>query len=111
MLPSAVLTHLNAGVLAACGPEPVTIAECLQPASVTAAKHFKPSERTTVPLSSAVLASLRSADLLNAPTRRRMILRGLPSSVVSTAATKGVLPTAPRPGGPARSPPKYASSI
>jgi len=46
----------------------------LHPASVTAAKHFKPSEMTSAPLSSALLASLQSAALLNVPTRRRMIL-------------------------------------
>ena len=73
MLPSAVLTHLKAGVLAACAPEPVMIAVCVQPASTTAVKHFKPSETTSALLESAVLASLRSATLLNAFTRRRMI--------------------------------------
>ena len=54
-------------------PEPVMIAVCVQPASTTAVKHFKPSETISAPLESAVLASLRSATLLNAFTRRRMI--------------------------------------
>jgi hypothetical protein len=39
MLPSAVLTHLNAGVRAALGPDPVLTTWCAQPASATLAKH------------------------------------------------------------------------
>ena len=39
MLPSAVLTHLNAGVRAAFGPDPVVTTWCVHPASVTLVKH------------------------------------------------------------------------
>ncbi len=39
MLPSAVFTHLNAGVRAAAGPDPVLMAWWVHPASVTLAKH------------------------------------------------------------------------
>src|SRR5271157_5778664 len=46
MLPSAVLTHLKAGVLAARGPAPVLIAVWVHPTSATAAKHARPSDRT-----------------------------------------------------------------
>jgi hypothetical protein len=41
-----VLTHLKAGVFAAFAPDPVTIAVCVQPTSVTAAKQFSPPETT-----------------------------------------------------------------
>ena len=47
MLPSAVLTHLKAGVLAARGPAPVLIAACAHPTSATAAKHARPSVRNS----------------------------------------------------------------
>ena len=39
MLPSAVLTHLKAGVRAALGPDPVLTTWCAQPASATLPKH------------------------------------------------------------------------
>ena len=46
------------------------------------------------------------------PTRRSFRRLGLPSVVVSAAATNGVLPGAPRPRlPPVHSPPTYASSM
>jgi hypothetical protein len=46
MLPSAVLTHLNAGVQAAFGPDPVLTTWCAHPASATLPKHWRPSLTT-----------------------------------------------------------------
>ena len=46
MLPSAVLTHLNAGVRTAITPEPVLIISWVHPAFVTAVKHDRPSLTT-----------------------------------------------------------------
>ena len=54
----------------------------------------------------ATISSLR-----NAPIRHRRILTGRPSRLSSTAATNGVLPSAPRPRLPPwRSPTQYASA-
>src|SRR5690242_3507515 len=47
MLPSAVLTHLKAGVRAAHRPEPVVMTVCWHPASVTAGKQLRPSLTTS----------------------------------------------------------------
>ena len=50
MLPSAVLTHLKAGVLAAfANREPVLMAAWVHPASTTAEKQASPSETTSAP--------------------------------------------------------------
>jgi hypothetical protein len=46
MLPSAVLTHLNAGVRAEADPLPVLMAWWVHPASVTLAKQARPSLTT-----------------------------------------------------------------
>src|SRR5271167_3999938 len=46
MLPSAVLTHLKAGVRTPAAPEPVLITVWVQPAFVTEAKHANPSLTT-----------------------------------------------------------------
>src|SRR3954469_166539 len=97
MLPSAVLTHLNAGTWAAAGPEPVLITSCLQPASFTAPKQARPS-LTTSPFGSRLrFANPEIAWFQKLVARRSFRPTGLPSGVVSIAATNGVLPGAPRP--------------
>src|SRR5271166_604344 len=95
MLPSAVLTHLKAGVRTPAAPEPVLITVWVQPAFVTEAKHANPS--LTTAQSGARLRSAKSSIAApeNPATRRSFKRTGLPSSVVSTAATNGVLPAAP----------------
>src|SRR5208282_2935856 len=94
MLPSAVLTHLKAGVRTPAAPEPVLITVWVQPAFVTEAKHANPS--LTTAQSGARLRSAKSSIAApeNPATRRSFKRTGLPSSVVSTAATNGVLPAA-----------------
>src|SRR4051794_29102079 len=107
ILPSAVLTHLKAGVRTAAGPEPVLITRWRQPASVTAAKQARPSLTTSQFGARLRWEKPERAGLQNRVTRRSLRRTGLPSGVVSTAATKGVLPAAPRPRlPPERSPPR-----
>src|ERR1700751_4301652 len=97
MLPSAVLTHLNAGVRAAAAPLPVLMAWWLHPASVTRPKHASPSLTTVHAGSRLRLAKPAIAWPQKLATRRSFRRTGLPSGVVSTAATNGVLAAAPRP--------------
>jgi hypothetical protein len=59
----------------------------------------------------AVPANISIADLFESATHGRTIWSGLPSSVVAMAATKGVLPPAPRLRWPGWAPPMHASSI
>src|SRR3954464_1431149 len=92
MLPSAVLTHVNAGTRAAAGPEPVLVTSCWQPASFTAPKQARPSLTTSQFGSRLRFATPASAWLQKLATRRSFRRTGLPSGVVSTAATNGVLP-------------------
>src|SRR5512132_1678425 len=107
MLPSAVLTHLNVDTRAAAGPEPVLITSCAHPASLTALKQARPSLATSQCGSRLCLANPEIARLQKLVTRRSFRRTGLPSGVVSTAATNGVLPGAPRPRlPPVRSPPR-----
>src|ERR687884_463894 len=106
-LPSIVFTHLNGVQFAAFLPAPVAIGRCEHPAFPTAGQQDRPSLTTVAPGSIAALAS-RSTSRLRKPlttvSRRRL---GRLSAVVSTAATIGVLPAAPRPRlPPARSPPR-----
>src|SRR5690349_25096599 len=107
MLPSAVLTHLNAGTRAAAEPEPVLVTSRLQPASFTAPKQARPS-LTTSPFGSRLrFANPEIAWLQKLAPRRSLRRTGLPSAVVSTAATNGALPEAPRPRlPPLRAPPR-----
>ena len=103
----AVLTHLNGAQLAARLPEPVAIGKCWQPAFSTAGQQDRPSLTTLLPAAKSRSAS-RSTSFLRKPlttlSRNRL---GLRSAVVSTAATIGVLPAAPRPRlPPGRSPPR-----
>ena len=95
MLPRAVFTHLKAGVFAARGPEPVLTSAWLHPAPVTAAKQARPS-LTTVEAGSRLCLAKALIEVLRKPVTRLSFRRtGLPVGVVSTAATKGVLPAAP----------------
>src|ERR1700712_1734947 len=107
MLPSAVLTHLKAGRRAAAGPDPVLMASWSHPASVTLAKHCNPS-LTTVQAGLRLRLAKPEMDTLQKLTTRPSFKRtGLAPGVVSTAATNGVLPGAPRPRlPPERSPPR-----
>src|SRR3954470_5363784 len=107
MLPRQVSTHSNGVQRAACLPAPVTITVCEQPALVTAFQHRKPSLTIVLPAAKSRLASF-STSFLRKPfpplSRSRL---GRRSGVVSTAATSGVLPAAPRPRlPPDRSPPR-----
>src|SRR3954463_7013286 len=105
-LPSRVLAHLKAGVLTAFLPQPVTIGRWQQPASAMPRKALRPALEA-----GPAGPRWRPAQPL-IETRRKLATRlnltrtGLPSAVVSTAATKGVLPALPRPRlPPERSPP------
>src|SRR4051795_1985614 len=111
MLPRVVLTQRNGVQPAARLPEPVTIGRCEHPAFSTAGQQDRPSLTTLLPGAKSRLATF-STSLLRKPfttlSRSRL---GLRSAVVSTAATIGVLPAAPRPRlPPDRSPPRWASS-
>jgi hypothetical protein len=90
MLPSAVLTHLNAGVRAAFGPDPVLTTWCAHPASATLPKHWRPSLTTEQFGSRLRLANPEIAVAQKLVTRRSLRRTGFPSAVVSTAATNGV---------------------
>src|ERR1700712_5743137 len=107
IFPSAVLTHRKVGVRAAAGPEPGLTTWCEHPASATAPKQARPSLTTSHVGSRLRLAKVDRARLQKLVTRRSFRRTGLPSGVVSTAATNGVLPAAPRPRlPPERSPPR-----
>lgn len=111
MLPSAVLTRLKAGVRAAAAAEPVLVTSWRHPASATAAKQARPPLATWQSGCRLRLAKPEMARPQKLITRRSFRRTGLPSSAVSTAATKGVLPGEPRPRlPPGRSPPGQAPS-
>src|SRR5919199_3538552 len=107
MLPSVVLTHLNGVQLAALLPEPVTIGKCWQPAFSTAGQQDRPSLTMLLPGAKSRLAIFSTSFLRKPLTTLSRSRFGLRSGVVSTAATIGVLPAAPRPRLPPwRSPPR-----
>src|SRR3954469_13238102 len=107
MLPSVVLTHRNGVQRAARLPEPVTIGKCWHPAFSTAGQHDRPSLTTLLPGSKSRLAILSTSRLRKPLTTLSRNRFGLRSGVVSTAATIGTLPAAPRPRlPPERSPPR-----
>src|SRR4051794_19669531 len=111
MFPSVVLTHRNGAQLAALLPEPVTIGKCLHPAFSTADQQDRPSLTTLLPGAKSRLAIFSTSRLRKPLTTLSRSRFGLRSAVVSTAATNGVLPAAPRPRlPPGRSPPRWASS-
>src|SRR3954447_7342134 len=106
-LPSVVFTHLNGVQFAARLPEPVTIGKCRHPAFSTAGQQDSPSLTTVAPGSITALASFSTSRLRKPLTTLSRSRRGFLSAVVSTAATIGVLPAAPRPRSPPeRSPPR-----
>src|SRR3954470_8792439 len=107
MLPSVVLTHRNGVQVAAFLPAPVAIGKCEQPAFSTAGQQDRPSLTTLLPGARSRLASFATSFLRKPLTTLSLSRRGLRSAVVSTAATIGVLPAAPRPRlPPERSPPR-----
>ena len=83
--------------LAAFGPEPVTMGKWSQPASLTAVQQDRPSVTTLLPAARSRLASVAISFLRKPLTTVSLSRLGLRSAVVSTAATNGVLPAAPRP--------------
>src|SRR3712207_3048870 len=107
MLPRVVLTHRNGAQPAARFPEPVTIGRCAQPAFATAGQQDRSPLTTLVPSAMSHLASFSTSFLRKPLTTVSLSRFGFRSSVVSTAATIGVLPAAPRPRlPPDRSPPR-----
>src|ERR687883_626818 len=107
MLPSVVLTQRNGVQPAARLPAPVAIGKCSQPAFSTADQQDRPSLTTLLPGAKSRLASFSTSFLRKPLTTLSRKRRGLRSGVVSTAATTGVLPEAPRPRlPPERSPPR-----
>src|ERR1700680_1294073 len=102
-----VLTHLKAGFRAALRPDPVMIGWWTQPALPTPVKQCRPS-LTTVLAGWKLRCAMVAISARRKPFTRRNLKRiGLPSGVVSTAATIGVLPGEPRPRlPPLRSPPR-----
>src|SRR3712207_129619 len=107
MLPRAVSTHRNGAQLAAFLPTPVAIGKWAQPALSTAGQHDRPSLTTLVPGARSRLAIFSTSFLRKPLTTVSRSRLGLRSAVVSTAATTGVLPAAPRPRLPPwRSPPR-----
>ena len=109
-LPSMVFTQLKAAVLLLSLLFPTIIAVWEQPRSFTAVKQCRPSETTAVPGSKLLIDHFASSLLLNLDTTFNFIREGF-SSLFSTAATKGVLFSEPRPRLPFALPPQYASSI
>src|SRR5215210_4582583 len=107
MLPNVVFTHRNGVQLAAFLPVPVTMGKWVQPAFSTAGQQDRPSLTTLAPGAKSRLASFSTSFLRKPLTTLSRSRLGLLSSVVSTAATIGVLPAAPRPRlPPGRSPPR-----
>ena len=107
MLPSVVFTHLNDAMRAACRPDPVRIAWWLQAASSSALQQPRPSVTTAAPGASQCLAPRAISRLRKPLTGASFSLRGRPSGLVETAATKGLVPAAPRPRlPPQRTPPR-----
>ena len=76
-------------------PLPVLMAWWVHPALVTLAKQARPSLTTWQARLKLRPANPDKASPENVATRPSLMLTGLPSTVVSTAATNGVLPAAP----------------
>src|SRR5215472_6535933 len=96
MLPRVVLTHLKAG-FRVLRPDPVMIGWWTQPALPTPVKQRRPSLTTVLAGWKLRCAKVAISARRNPFTRRNFKRFGLPSGVVSTAATIGVLPGEPRP--------------
>src|SRR3954453_16021158 len=97
MLPRVVLTHLKAGFRAALRPDPLMIGWWTQPALPTPVKQRRPSLTTVLARWKLRCAKVAISARRKPFTRRNFKRIGLPSGVVSTAATIGVLPGEPRP--------------
>src|SRR6516164_2949162 len=96
MLPRVVLTHLKAGFRAALRPDPVMIGWWTQPALPTPVKQCRPSLTTVLAGWKLRCAKVAISARRKPFTRRNFKRIGLPSGVVSTDATIGVLPGEPR---------------
>src|SRR6202023_3358874 len=92
MLPRVVLTHLKAGFRAALRPDPVMIGWGTQPALPTPVKQCRPSLTTVLAGWKLRCAKVAISARRKPFTRRNFKRIGLPSGVVSTAATIRVLP-------------------
>src|SRR6516164_119813 len=92
MLPRVVLTHLKAGFRAALRPDPVMIGWWTQPALPTPVKQCRPSLTTVLAGWKFRCAKVAISARRKPFTRRNFKRIGLPSGVVSTAATIGVFP-------------------
>src|ERR1700746_3619003 len=96
-----------AGFRAALRPDPVMIGWWTQPALPTPVKQCRPSLTTVLAGWEFGCAKVAISALRKPFTRRNFKRIGLPSGVVSTDATIGVLPGEPRPRlPPLRSPPR-----
>src|SRR3984893_14296030 len=87
MLPRVVLTHLKAGFRAALRPDPVMIGWWTQPALPTPVKQCRPSLTTVLAGWKLRCAKVAISARRKPFTRRNFKRIGLPSGVVSTAAT------------------------
>src|SRR6516164_7398955 len=98
---------LKAGFRAVLRPDPVMIGWWTQPALPTPVKQCRPSLTTVLAGWKLRCAKVAISARRKPFTRRNFKRMGLPSGVVSTEATIGVLPGAPRPRlPPLRSPPR-----
>ena len=85
----------------------MTSTQCVQPASVTAPKHARPSLITAVPGAKSDRAQIEIASLVKPDTCVTLTYNGRPCSLSETAATMGTLFSDPRPDlPPARSLPR-----
>ena len=94
MLPGIVFTQRNSGCSTAAFPPPVTIGSCTQPAAVTPLKQVSPSQSTCVPGPRCCCAQAAISVRRKPSTTVSVTRSGCPCSLVSTAATNGVLPGA-----------------
>src|ERR1700738_450492 len=101
MLPRVVLTHLKAGFKAALRPDPVMIGWWAQPALPPPVKQCRPSLTTVLAGWKLRCAKLAISARRKPFTRRNFKRIGLPSGVVLSATTIGVLPGRPGPRLPA----------
>src|SRR5260370_17317369 len=107
MLPRVVLTHLKAGFRAALRPDPVMIGRWTQPALPTPVKQCRPSLTTVLAGWKFRCAQVALSARGQPFTRRKFKRLGLPSCLVSPAATTRVLPARPPPPTPPLPPPPH----
>src|SRR3984893_14463167 len=112
MLPRGVLTHLKAGFRAALRPDPVMIGWWRDAGLPTPVNAGRPAMATVLARWKLRRAKVSISSRRKPFTRRTFKRIGLPSGVVSTAATIGVLPGEPRPRlPPLRSPPRLGPTL